>query len=274
MRSSSGWLRHHRLLAFFVLTYAISWASWPAYGAGLIPRVEFLPIGPLAAAILVIAVAEGRAGFRAWGRRLVRWRVGWVWYAVALLVPVALVSLTGLINMVLGAPAPGLAQLTWSGLLTVFAVRLVNPLDGPLGEEPGFRGYALPLLQASRNPLLSATVLGVLIALWHLPLVIFGGLSLTGLPTTFAITFLYVWLFNRTGGSVLLTFLFHNSQGTFTMGSFGFTGSDAGRAELIYFVVVVLTVLATLALDRRAWHKAPRQATAVGRFPIHVRRKQ
>ena len=274
MRSSSGWLRHHRLLAFFVLTYAISWASWPAYGAGLIPRVEFLPIGPLAAAILVIAVAEGRAGFRAWGRRLVRWRVGWVWYAVALLVPVALVSLTGLINMVLGAPAPGLAQLTWSGLLTVFAVRLVNPLDGPLGEEPGFRGYALPLLQASRTPLLSATVLGVLIALWHLPLVIFGGLSLTGLPTTFAITFLYVWLFNRTGGSVLLTFLFHNSQGTFTMGSFGFTGSDAGRAELIYFVVVVLTVLATLALDRRAWRRAPRQATAVGRFPIHVRRKQ
>lgn len=234
MRSPSGLLRHHRLLAFFVLTYAISWASWPAYGAGLIPRVEFLPIGPLAAAILVIAVAEGRAGFRAWGRRLVRWRVGWVWYAVALLVPVALVSLTGLINMVLGAPAPGLAQLTWSGLLTVFAVRLVNPLDGPLGEEPGFRGYALPLLQASRTPLLSATVLGVLVAVWHLPLVLFGGLSPTGLPTTFAITFLYVWLFNRTGGSVLLTFLFHNSQGT----------------------------------------RAPRQATAVGRFSIHVRRKQ
>jgi membrane protease YdiL (CAAX protease family) len=147
---------------------------------------------------------------------------------------VALVSLTGLINMVLGAPAPGLAQLTWSGLLTVFAVRLVNPLDGPLGEEPGFRGYALPLLQASRTPLLSATVLGVLVGVWHLPLVLFGGLSPTGLPTTFAITFLYVWLFNRTGGSVLLTFLFHNSQGT----------------------------------------RAPRQATAVGRFSIHVRRKQ
>ncbi|WP_104060224.1 hypothetical protein [Arthrobacter sp. 4R501] len=58
--------------------------------------------------------------------------------------------------MALGASAPGLAQLTWSGLLTVFAVRLVNPMDGPLGEEPGFRGYALPLLQASRPPLVSA----------------------------------------------------------------------------------------------------------------------
>ncbi|MHA7302516.1 CPBP family intramembrane glutamic endopeptidase [Pseudarthrobacter sp. MDT1-22] len=176
--------------------------------------MEFLPIGPLAAAIIVIALAEGRPGFLAWGRRLIRWRVGWVWYAVALLLPAVLVLVTGLTTMALGASAPGLAQLTWNGLLTVFAVRLVNPLDGPRGEEPGFRGYALPLLQASRPPLVSAAILGVLVALWHLPLVLFGGLSVIGLPTTFAITFLYVWLFNRTGGSVLLTLLFHNSQGT------------------------------------------------------------
>jgi membrane protease YdiL (CAAX protease family) len=259
---STGWLRHHRLQAFFILAYAISWASWPVYASWLIPRMEFLPIGPLAAAVIVIALAEGRAGFRAWGRRLIRWRVGWAWYAVALLLPVLLVGVAGLINMALGAAAPGLTHLTWSGLLTVFAVRLVNPLDGPLGEEPGFRGYALPVLQASRAPLASAAVLGVLVALWHLPLVVFGGLSVTGLPTTFVITFLYVWLFNRTGGSVLLTLLFHNSQGTFTMGSFGFAGADAVRVELVYFIIVVLAVLATIALDRQAWRKAPRQATA------------
>ncbi|MCP8999744.1 CPBP family intramembrane metalloprotease [Pseudarthrobacter sp. RMG13] len=142
---------------------------------------------------------------------------------------------------------------------------------GPLGEEPGFRGYALPLLQASRPPLLSAAILGALVALWHLPLVLFGGLSLIGLPTTFAIAFLYVWLFNRTGGSVLLTLLFHSSQGTFTMGSFGFTGPGADRAELIYFGVIVLAVLATVALDRRAWRKAPCPATAVGRFSFRRR---
>jgi membrane protease YdiL (CAAX protease family) len=268
MRRSTGWLKHHRLLAFFVLAYAISWASWPAYASGLIPRMEFLPVGPLAAAVVVIALAEGRPGFRTWGRRLIRWRVSWVWYAVAILLPILLVLAAGLITMTLGASAPGLGQLTWSGLLTVFAVRLVNPLDGPLGEEPGFRGYALPLLQASRPPLLSAAILGVLVTLWHLPLVLFQGLSLTGLPTTFAITFLYVWLFNRTGGSVLLTLLFHNSQGTFTMGSFGFDGADAGRVELIYFLVVVLAVLATMAFDRQAWRSAPRRATAVGAFPL------
>lgn len=260
MRRSNAWLKHHRLLAFFVLAYAISWSSWPAYAAGLVPRMEFLPIGPLAAAVIVIALAEGRAGFRAWGRRLIRWRVGWVWYAVALLLPPLMALVTGFANMALGAPAPGLAQVTWSGLLAVFAVRLVNPLDGPLGEEPGFRGYALPLLQARWAPLRSAALLGVVVAFWHVPLVVFGQLSLIGLPTTFAITFLYVWLFNRTGGSVLLTYLFHDSQGTFTVGSFGFSGAEAGRAELIYFAVVVLAVLTTVVLDRGAWRAAPASA--------------
>lgn len=254
------WLQRHRLPAFFVLTFAISWCSWPLYAAGLMPQFEFLPIGPLASALIIIGLAEGRAGYWAWGRRLIRWRVGWIWYAVALLLPAVMALLTGFATMVLGAPAPGLAEVSWSGLLVVFAVRLVNPMDGPLGEEPGFRGYALPLLQARWNPLRSAALFGVVVSFWHLPLVLFGQLSVIGLPTTFAITFLYVWLFNRTGGSVLLTYLFHISQGTFTVGSFGFSGAAADRAELIYFAVVVLAVLTTVLLDRGAWRTAPASA--------------
>jgi membrane protease YdiL (CAAX protease family) len=258
------WLQRHRLPAFFVLSYAVSWLSWPVYALGMMPTMEFLPIGPLAAALIVIGLAEGCAGYRTWAGRILRWRVGWAWYAVALLLPVALVLVTGTVNMLLGAAAPGLSQITWSGLLVVFAVRLVNPMDGPLGEEPGFRGYAVPLLQATRRPLEAAAFLGVVVAFWHLPLIIFGGLSLIGLPTTFVITFLYVWLFNRTGGSVLLTLLCHNSQGTFTVGSYGFAGSDAQRAELIYFLVVAAAVLGTFLFDRPAWRTAPREASDVG----------
>lgn len=260
----SSWLQRRRLPAFVILALAISWSSWPLYAAGLMPRMEFLPIGPLAAAVIVISLAEGRSGFRRWGRRLVRWKVGWGWYAVALLFPACMAVLTGFTNMALGAPAPGLADVTWSGLLLAFAVRLINPLDGPLGEEPGFRGYALPLLQATRAPLQAAALLGLVVALWHLPLVLFGSLSPIGLPTSFVITFFYVWLFNRTGGSVLLTLLFHNSQGTLTVGSFGFSGSDASRAELIYLVVVIGAVLTTILLDRNAWRTAPASAADAG----------
>ena len=71
------------------------------------PRFEFLPIGPLAAALIIIGLAEGGPGFRAWGRRLIRWRVGWVWYAVALLLPALMALLTGSANMALGRPGTG-----------------------------------------------------------------------------------------------------------------------------------------------------------------------
>lgn len=257
------WLQHHHLWAFFVLAYAISWSSWPLYAAGLMPQMEFLAIGPLVAALLVIGLAWGREGFKAWGQRLIKWRVGWVWYAVALLLPPLMVLITGFTNIALDAPATGQAEVTWSGLLTVFAVRLINPMDGPLGEEPGFRGYAVPFLQKGRPPLRAAAILGVLVSFWHLPLVVFGHLSLIGLPSTFVITFLYVWLFNRTGGSVLLTLLFHASQGTFTLGSFGFSGADADRAELIYFAVLIVAAVATILLDRDAWRPSPRPAVGV-----------
>ncbi|MCU1532364.1 MAG: family intrarane metalloprotease [Arthrobacter sp.] len=259
------WLQHHHLSVFFVLAYAISWSSWPLYAVGLMPRMEFLPIGPLVAALLVSSLAWGRFGFKAWAQRLIRWRVGWAWYAVALLLPPLLVLVTAFTNIALDAPATGPADLAWFGLLTVFAFRMVNPMDGPLGEEPGFRGYAVPFLQKRRTPLHAAAVLGVLVSLWHLPLVVFGHLSLIGLPTTFAITFLYVWLFNRTGGSVLLTMLFHANQGTFTVGSFGFAEAAANRAELIYLAVVLVAALAAVLLDRNAWR--PLSEPTVGVAP-------
>jgi membrane protease YdiL (CAAX protease family) len=74
------------------------------------------------------------------------------------------------------APAPVLSQLAWTDFALIFAVRVINPLDGPLGEEPGWRGYALPHLQADRSPLRGGLILAALVALWHLPIVV--GVSL------------------------------------------------------------------------------------------------
>ena len=169
------------------------------------PRMEFLPVGPLAAAVIVIALAEGRAGFRAWGRRLIRWRVGGSgtpWHSCS---PPFLSWSPDFANMALGASAPGLG----TGDVVRAPDRLRRPAGQSDGRAPG-RGTRFPRLRPTPAPGIApaAAVRGDprrLVALWHLPLVLFGGLSLIGLPTTFAITFLYVWLFNRTGGSVLLT---------------------------------------------------------------------
>lgn len=70
--------------------------------------------------------------------------------------------------------------MAWPTLALVFAVRFVNPLDGPPGEEPGWRGYALPQLQTGRAPLGAALIFGLFVALWHLPLVMTGQLAAIG----------------------------------------------------------------------------------------------
>ena len=141
-------IRRHPLVAFFVLTYALSWWVVP-FGWDQFP---FLATGPLLAALVVLALTEGRAGLRDLGSRIIRWRVGRTWYALAIALPLAVQLLTVVLNLAHGAGDPSLAQFSpWYVVFVVFVVRLINPLDGPLAEEPSWRGFAQPRLQA--NPL-------------------------------------------------------------------------------------------------------------------------
>ena len=260
MSSTVAWVRQHRLTSFFALAYLVSWTPWAFDAAGFSLGTPFFPGGPLVAALVVIAIADGRRGFRQLGSRLVRWRVGWVWYVVALGLPVLMVLATGVLTWWSGAPAPDLSGVVWTDVVLLLALRTVNPTDSALGEEPGFRGYALPHLQDRLSPLAAAGVLGVLTAGWHVPLVALGNLGWIGLPSTVVITFLYVWLFNRSGGSLLMAVLFHASQGAFTFGMLGFADAAVDRAAYVYFGVLVVAVGAVVGLDREIWRRAPRSA--------------
>jgi membrane protease YdiL (CAAX protease family) len=256
------WTRQHRLTAFFALTFTFSWWAWPAYHLGWSPT-PFFACGPLLAALVIIGVTEGRSGYRGLGSRMLRWRVGWLWWAVALGLPLAVLALAALANVAIwDAPVPVLADMAWPAIALTFAVRFVQPLDGPLGEEPGFRGYAVPQLQAGRSPLAAVLVLAPLVALWHLPIVVVGALPPFALLVTFAITFVYVWLFNRTGGSVLMTLVFHVAQGTVTYAALGFTGADAARMDWLTGSLWCLIAVGLVVLDRKAWLGAPPSAVA------------
>ena len=258
----TDWVREHRTAVFFGLTFLLSWWAWPFYLMGLAPTA-FFPCGPLVAAIVVVGVTEGARGYRDWGARMVRWRVGWVWWVVAIGTPLAVLAVASAANVAIwGAPAPVLTALPWSSIALFAALRLVNPLDGPFGEEPGWRGYALPELQVRRSPLAAGLVLAPIVALWHVPLVTTGQLAAVGIPITFAITLVYVWLFNRTGGSVLLTIAFQIAQGTFSYGVLGFADADAARMDWIVGVLWFAIAAAVIVFDREAWRAAPRSARA------------
>jgi membrane protease YdiL (CAAX protease family) len=257
----ANWVREHRLAVFFGLTFLLSWWAWPFYLVGLAPKDFFFSWGPLVAAVVVVGVTEGVAGYRTWGARMLRWRVGWVWWVVAIGTPLAVLAVAVAANVVVwGAPAPVLTQLPWASLALFAALRLVNPLDGPFGEEPGWRGYAQPELQARRSPLAAGLLLGVIVALWHVPLVASGQLAAVGIAITFAITLVYAWLFNRTGGSVLLTVVFHIAQGTFSYGVLGFAGADAARMDWLVGALWFAIAAAVIVFDREAWRSAPRSA--------------
>jgi len=185
--------------------------------------------------------------------------VRWYWYVVAVGLPLAVLLLTVGLNVALGASAPSLAGVgSLSTLLMVFAVRLINPLDGPMGEEPGWRGFALPGLQTTLSPLVTTLILAVLITGWHLPTFFLEGgfqpaIFVGGVVGTVAVTFWYTWLFNHTGGSVLLVLLAHATQGTIKIGAPWSASADVAQALLVYAFVASAVAIGLVIFDRKAW---------------------
>jgi uncharacterized protein len=253
-------VRHHPIITFFVLTYAIGW--------GCIPFWTVMAGSPFIAALIVIPLTQGWAELRELGSRMIRWRVRWYWYVVAIGLPLVVILLTAGLNVALGASTPSLAFGSVSTILLVFAVRLVNPGDGPMGEKPGWRGFALPGLQGSGlSPLVSTLILGVLVTGWHVPLLFLeeGGLQasiIVGyLLGTLVVTFWYTWLFNRTGGSVLMTIVSHAAQGTITIGGLWSAGADFVQANLLNGVVLSVVAIGLVVFDWQFWRSpAPESA--------------
>ena len=197
---------------------------------------------------------------------MIRWRVGWIWYALAIGLPLAVFLLTVGLNVALGAGAPSLAQFSpWYVVIVVFAVRLIDPLDGPLGEEPGWRGFALPRLHTDRSSLLATLILALLVAVWHAPLLLPQfefGIHPIELLATFAITFWYAWLFNRTGGSVLMTVVAHSTQGIIQPPALWAAEAAAARVVLLDAFVWCAVAIGLVVFDWQFWRgPAPAPAT-------------
>jgi hypothetical protein len=221
-------LRRHRLAAFFVLTFALSWgvAGAALVAADALPfAVSFAGRAPLAylvvwapalAALGVVGVTEGRVGLARFLRRAVTPAGRWPWY-VAVLAGVPAVYLA---SAVVGAVTGGPPLAFEPGWLPAFVtVALLRVLQGPI-EELGWRGFALPLLQRRHSGLVSAVLLGLVWALWHTPALVVstaefarGGALLPAVGRLFATlvatSVVVTVVFNGSGGSVPLAVLFH-----------------------------------------------------------------
>ena len=211
----TSFARRNSLLLYFLFTFA--W-FWGCLALGSFNRFRFwVPIlGALApglAAVVVSGVSEGEHEIRALLRRLVQWRVGSVWYLIALGLPIAenlfivgVAILRGHFSIARVPPVLPVLPALW--LAYLFAA----------GEELGWRGFALPRLLATRTGLAASLILGAVHAVWHWPLILLPHQWLSGVPlvpyTAFVVSeaIVFTWIFQSTRGSALLATLFHGSS--------------------------------------------------------------
>lgn len=231
-------LRRRPLFSFFFMAFAFSWitllpfilSEWGILPPGDIWKVFFVlnPFtGPTLAAFIMVRITEGKDGWRTMRRRIRQTRVGWKSYLFILL-GVPAVLLLGILAL------PGAAA-SFTGVTPSFLAKypilfvLVFFGGGPLGEEIGWRGFALPRLQSRFGALRASLILGLVWTCWHLPHFLTsaqrGGpgsaLSIlyVNLPIFFvmvmSLTVIFTWTFNRTRGSVFIAILLHTSVNAF-----------------------------------------------------------
>jgi membrane protease YdiL (CAAX protease family) len=277
-------VRRHQLAAFFVLTYAISWTLWLGLAAASLPItttagavLNVLAIAGPSLAALLLTLGLGRPALRELLAGFSPSLLRGPWWAVALVLPLLMMSVAiGVSVALLGAPAPHLT----GGLLGVLLLEFVRILflGGPLGEELGWRGFALPRLQQHRTALTSSLLLGVVWGLWHLPLYFVAGtgqneILRSGTSPAFAIagfvgwtvglSVLFTWLFNQTGGSLLVVILFHTAV---NLAAFLPTAvGSAGAASLLNVLLTwLVAVVVVVVFGRRTLAGRQQHADRVG----------
>jgi membrane protease YdiL (CAAX protease family) len=260
-------VRRHPLIAFVILTYALTWAlTIPfVYCWRVVLEREFAPwllvffpapFGPTFAALIMAWRLEGREGLRRLLGRLEIWRVG----AGPWLVAIFLSSLTVAVAVAASGAGPTVfASFSLSGFAMVPVLWLLALPFGPLPEELGWRGWFLPRLQSIMSPFKASVVVGVVWTFWHTPMFWFPGaaipsaleLSATAvllyLAQIVAEAILFTVLFNRSNGSVLLAIVFHTAFNTAESTLYRlFESPTEAQDPAIYYWTVGLTWLAAV----------------------------
>jgi membrane protease YdiL (CAAX protease family) len=231
-RGLLGVMRKHPLFFYFLIAYAFSWiwltpsvlSAWGLLPGNYTITFAIHTFGPAVAAIIMVNVTEGKAGWLRLRQSIRQWRAGGRWYLFILL-GIPLLIVLGIILQ------PGaLASFQGTSVIRFVVTYLVNFViiwfgGGPLGEEIGWRGFALPRMQPRYGPLGGTLLLGVLWACWHLYEFLMptqGGGQGTGLATFFtnfslflvavvALAIILTWVFNHTKGSTFIAITAHAS---------------------------------------------------------------
>jgi membrane protease YdiL (CAAX protease family) len=228
-------VRRRPLLAFFVLACVLSWWAGALYLVGWSP-IPVAGFGPFLAALIVLALTDGRPGTRRLLRSMVRWRVPVRAYVAAFGIPIVASGLAIAANLALGAPRPSAAALGgWIDIPLTLVIVMLIPGWGGAWEEPGFRGYALGKLEHRYGLTMAPLLLGGFWVCWHLPLFLAGQILLPDVLVILAASVVIAAVFHSARDSVLVAMLMH-AMNNAVGGGFAsqlFHGADAYRLGLL-----------------------------------------
>jgi len=212
-------IRNHPLVTFFTIAFLFSWiVVLPLIINPALPREPFQILGALAgptlSAVIVTVVLEGRKGLGNFFKHYIQWRAGIFWWLFVVFG--VLFSLTLVAALLLGLSVLTEFIRNLGIILPTYLMTLVvGIILGPLWEEPGWRGFALPRLQEQFGPLAGTVILGLFWALWHVPGYPGGwmaGSFIALILSSIAFSIVMTWVYNNTRGSLLLMILLHSSS--------------------------------------------------------------
>jgi len=245
------------IVVFFILTYVFAWGfsglalRFPAFFGPVTlwnPFVFFTIWTPTIWAFTLAFTFDGVAGLRDLVIRVFRWRIALRWYLISTVGIAALALAARLARAVVDhAPDPSIMNiaaypgLAWYGL----SMLVVDP--GPIGEDPGWRGYALPRMLQRFNPAVASILLGIVWAVWHLPAFLFSGMPQSGLTVGWfllcvvSLTVLMSWVAVNTRGAVIPAILMHWASNRFLL----LEGDQAMFAAIVYTIGAAAIIIST-----------------------------
>ncbi len=264
--TSNSLVSKYPILIFVLFVYALTWpffifevlASYDMLSFELpMPIMILQAFMPGLAAVIVTGMISGKAGIRALLGKLLIVRVGFRWYIFALFA-YAGISITAILINNLYGPSPALPFLStrmppFSGTVEMLLIILSQLIFSMIfnSEEIGWRGFALPRLQAKYSALTSSLILSIPWLLFHLPLFFKQGSSQAdssfisyGVGTV-AMTVIYTWLYNNARGSVLLVTLLHASSNVWTQ---VFSINSAGPNQFLGWTMTGVSVLVAVVI--------------------------
>lgn len=229
-------VRQFPVLAFVLAAYAISWSVWipiVILGISFNTQTGWLlyligSFGPSLAGLLLMGMLHGAAG--PWKLLSGLWRrpMHGIWLAAAIVLPFLIMGAALATQAVLGGARPESSNPLALAMVLVGAFLRITITGGPLGEELGWRGFALPRLQTHQSALRASLLLGLVWGVWHAPLYFMPGTGQYGMAQegqllfsfasflvwTLALSILLTWLYNNTAGNLLVVLLFHAGVNT------------------------------------------------------------